>query len=169
MAWTCDIDHEIVAAYLTSDHYIIYATFALSCPDMAPTLPPTKRFHYRQTAPIPLVNTFSDKSNPNTKQWCAPNTLGILPITTFRPMRSCMTPLPWRMTTHEYSTTFSRHHNTWSIWIISLQHCTSPTIPEHHHQILRTLPHVHLLCDTSSIKPVTVGNGALNRWWPPPN
>ena len=38
-ACTCGIDHEITAKYLTSDHYLIYATFTLSCLNTTPTPP----------------------------------------------------------------------------------------------------------------------------------
>ena len=31
------IDHEISSAYLASDHYLVYASFVLSCSDTSPT------------------------------------------------------------------------------------------------------------------------------------
>ena len=78
-ACTCGIDHEITTKYLTSDHYLIYATFTLSCLNTTPTPPHTKLFHYRQVAHIPLVNTYQNKLNNYKPQWYAPQTFDILP------------------------------------------------------------------------------------------
>ena len=76
---TSGIDHEIAREYLSSDHCLIYATFALACPNTAPPPPPTTLYHYRKVAQIPLVNTYPTKYNNFTPPWFAPQTLGILP------------------------------------------------------------------------------------------
>ena len=76
---TSGIDHEIAPGYLSSDHYLIYTTFALACPNTAPPPPPTTLYHYRKVAQIPLVNTYPTPSNNFTPPWFAPQTLGILP------------------------------------------------------------------------------------------
>ena len=75
---TCGIDHEIAPAYLSSDHYLIYTTFALACPNTAPTPPPTKLYHYRKVVKIPRVNTYPTPPNNFTPPWFAPQILGIL-------------------------------------------------------------------------------------------
>ena len=76
---TCDIGHEIAPAYLSSDYYSIYTTFALACPNTAPTPPTTKLYHYRKVTKIPFVNTYPTPSNNFTPPWFAQRTLGILP------------------------------------------------------------------------------------------
>ena len=81
-------------------------------------------------------------------------------LTTWRLMQSCITHLTWHMTTLKYNTTSSMRHNAWPTWILSLPHCTSPTTPQHHRQMRRTLYHVHLLLAASSITPVPFGSGA---------
>ena len=77
-ASTCGIYHEIVAAYFTSDHYLMYVTFALSCPNTASAQHPTKLCHYRLVVQIPLIDTYPNKSNNFIPPWFTPQTLGIL-------------------------------------------------------------------------------------------
>ena len=73
------IDREISREYLKSDHYLIYATFALSCPDTAPIPPIYTIYHYRQVWFTPLIKTYPTGPNDNSPPWLAPKTFGILP------------------------------------------------------------------------------------------
>ena len=78
---TCSsgIDHEISSSYLKSDHRLVYVSFVLFCPNIAPTSPTTKQFHYQRVAQIPLVKTYTTNSSDNSIPWFTPKTLGILP------------------------------------------------------------------------------------------
>ena len=76
---SCGIDRELSRAYLKSNHFLIYATFALSCPNTAPTPPSSTRYHYRKVSSIPLIKTYPAGPNDNSPPWFAPKTLGILP------------------------------------------------------------------------------------------
>ena len=78
-ACSCGIDRELSRAYLKSDHSLIYATFALSCPNTAPTPPSSTRYQYRKVSSIPLIKTYPTGPDDNSPPWFAPKTLGILP------------------------------------------------------------------------------------------
>ena len=57
-ACSSGIDHEISRAFLKSNYYLIYASFALSYPDTSPIQPAIKQFNYRRVATIPLIKIY---------------------------------------------------------------------------------------------------------------
>ena len=77
--YSCGIDRELSREHLKSDHYLIYATFALSCPNTATTPPASTIYHYGQVSFIPLIKTCPAGPNDNSLPWFAPKTLEILP------------------------------------------------------------------------------------------
>ena len=76
---SCGIDRELSREYLKSDHYLIYATFVLSCPNTAPIPPISTIYHYRQVLFTLLIKTYPTGPNDNLPPWLAPKTFGILP------------------------------------------------------------------------------------------
>ena len=76
---SCGIDREISRAYIKSDHYLIYATFALSCPNTVPIPPASTIYHYRHVSSTLLIQTYPAGTNGKSPPWFAPKTLGILP------------------------------------------------------------------------------------------
>ena len=68
----CGIDDEITTTLFKSDHYLIYASFDLQCPNTTPLPPTTTRYHYQRIAEIPLRKTYPRHANDSTQPWYAP-------------------------------------------------------------------------------------------------
>ena len=78
-ACSSGIDCEISRSYLKSDHYLIYATYAISCSYTTPIPLATRIYHYRRVSSITLIKTYPTGTNDNFFPWFANKTLGILP------------------------------------------------------------------------------------------
>ena len=74
-----EIDHEISASLLKTDHHLGYSSVDTHSPNTAPTPPTTVSFQYRKVAHIPLRKTYPKNADDPTPLWFAPKTIEILP------------------------------------------------------------------------------------------